>query len=255
MIYLQNNDDINNVIDKRQEISRRAVRSLPFILTLFIIAICVSFMSDHSFEEMLNLSPDNLLTAFFALMGLYWLKSLSVVFPLTALFVAVGAIYPFGAACVINIIGLAICYTTPYLVGRFSGGKFVEEVLVKYPKAESLAVRSQRNNFLSAYVTRAIIFIPGDVVSMLHGALRMPFRSYLLGSLIGTLPQMLVQTYLGANISQLDISMVLVLLGLTAVTLLLSLPLNKKMSPQWVDADKDEFYSFDYFDEWDDGSI
>lgn len=255
MIFLQNNDKISTAIDKKQIMSRRALRAVPFVLTLFIIALCISFMAEHDFRELLELSPDNLLTAFFALMGLYWLKSLSVVFPLTALFVAVGAIYPFGVACVINMVGLAICYTTPYLVGRFSGGRLVEEILEKYPKAEALAGRSQKNNFFSAYVTRAVIFIPGDVISMLHGALRMPFRSYLLGSLIGTVPQMVVQTYLGANLTQLDLGLVLVLILLTAATLFISIMLNKKMSPQWTEADKDEFYSFDYFDEWDDGSI
>ena len=66
---------------------------------------------------------------------------------------------------------------------------------------------------------------------------------------------MLVQTYLGSNINDLSFKMVLVLIGLTVLTTLMSLPLNKKVTSQWVEADQDAFYVFDYFDEWDDGSI
>lgn len=251
MILLQHNDDI----DMKQLIMRRVVKFMPLTLTTVIIALCVSYLGEHEFEELLALSPDNIIAAFFAILGLYMLKSLSVVFPLAALFVAVGAIYPFGAACVINLIGLTLCYAIPYLVGRFSGGELVEALLRKYPKVRKFAASSQRNNFFTAYVTRAIVFIPGDVVSMLLGAMKMPFRSYLMGSLIGTLPQMLVQTYLGANITDLDLGTLMAFIGLTMLTLLLSLPLNKKVSPQWADLEPDAAYCFDYFDEWDDGSI
>ena len=233
----------------------RFIRYVPFILTSLIIILCVFFLSEYSFSELIDYTPENYFAAFFVLMGFYGLKSLSVVFPLTALFLAVGAVYPFWLACIVNLIGLVICYTIPYMVGRFSGAGFVNDIIEKYPKLQKVVGYSRNNNLFAAYVTRAIVFLPGDAVSMLHGALRMPFRPYLIGSLIGTIPQMMVQTYLAANIKDLDYKMILVLILLTVLTMLLSFPLNKCVSTQWLEADEDVFYYFDYFDEWDDGSI
>ncbi|MBR1864693.1 MAG: TVP38/TMEM64 family protein [Ruminococcus sp.] len=233
----------------------KAMRFVPVVLTVTIIVICVAFLSAHDFNELLDYTPENYFLAFLVFMGFYGLKSLSVVFPLTALFVAVGAVYPFWVACGVNILGLAVCYTVPYLVGRLAGGGLVKSLVRKYPKAKKLVDRTHENDLFAAYITRAVIVVPGDIVSMLHGALRMPFRAYLLGSVIGTVPQMLVQTYLGSNINDLSFKMVLVLIGLTVLTTLMSLPLNKKVTSQWVEADQDAFYVFDYFDEWDDGSI
>lgn len=224
---------------------RKLIKYVPFFLTVIIICCCVIFMTGHDFDELLSYTPENLWLAAAVLWGFYGLKSLSVVFPLTALFVAVGAVYPFWLASLINIIGLSISFTIPYLVGRYSGGDFIDAVSEKYPNARKLIKYSHDNNFFTSYITRAVVFVPGDVVSMIHGAMKMPYRSYLLGSLVGVLPEMLVQTYVGAKLDSLDFRTVLVLLTLIVLTLAFSLLLNKKISKHGKEADKEEFGGFD----------
>lgn len=237
---------------RRRKLTPRewALRATPFCLTLGIIVVCLIFLANHDFDDLLSYTPDNYFLAFAVLMGFYALKSLSVVFPLTALFLAAGAIYPFWLASLVNMAGLMICYTLPYLVGRFSGGSLMDIIMKKYPKSRKLIAYTHENDLLASYMTRAVVFVPGDIVSMIHGALKMPYKPYLIGSLVGTVPQMLVQTYLGANLSELDLKTVLVFLGLTGLTMLLALPFNKKVSPESIRDDREMFYEFDYFEEW-----
>ena len=88
---------------------RKYGRYVPFALTIIIIFCCALFLKDHEFSEILSYCPDNLWLAAFVILGFYGLKSLSVVFPLAAIFVCVGAIYPFWVGILLNVIGLSVC--------------------------------------------------------------------------------------------------------------------------------------------------
>lgn len=240
---VDDNENLQNC-NERSETVKKILKYAPFILTVVIIVCCLVFLSNHDFEDLLDYTPDNLILAAFVLLGFYGLKSMSVVFPLTALFVAIGAIYPFGVAVVVNILGLSVSFTIPYLVGRASGGELVDAIADKYPKARKLVSYSHDNNLFASYISRAVVVVPGDVVSMIHGALRMPYKPYLLGSIVGVLPEMLVQTYIGAKLDSLTPKTVLVLVALIAVTLAFSILLNKKISKRGKQEDMNDFKDF-----------
>lgn len=200
---------------------RKYGRYVPFALTIIIIICCALFLKDHEFSEILSYCPDNL-----------WLA---------AIFVCVGAIYPFWVGILLNVIGLSVCFTVPYLVGRISGGDIMRVIEMKYPKARKLVNYGHDNNLFASYISRAVVVVPGDLVSMIHGALRMPYRPYLLGSIMGVMPEMLVQTYIGAQLKHLTIKSVLVMIALIAATLAFSLILNKKVSRSGKQMDKEDF--------------
>ena len=206
------------------------LKTVPFFLTVIMIIICAIFLINHDFSELLSYTPSNLYLAALVIIGFYGLKSLSVVFPLTALFVACGAMYPFWIAVIVNIAGLSLCFTIPYLIGRFSGGDFVDDITERFPKAKKLVGYGHDNNLFASYISRAVVVVPGDVVSMIHGAVKMPYKPYLLGSLLGVMPEMLVQTYIGDQLSTLTLKSAVFMVGLIAITLSFSIILNKKVS-------------------------
>ena len=49
------------------------------------------------------------------------MKSLSVFFPLLVLYAAAGRVFPLSKALLVNLIGLVICESIPYGIGRLSG--------------------------------------------------------------------------------------------------------------------------------------
>ncbi|MBR1750034.1 MAG: TVP38/TMEM64 family protein [Ruminococcus sp.] len=222
-------------------ISNKKYAIVSLVTSLLIIGIFVFFIANTDTDEILNYRPDNLWLAAFVFFGFYGLKSLSVVIPLSALFISIGSIYPFPIAVLINIIGLSVSFTVPYLVGRISGGDVIGFVEEKYPKVKKIVNYGHDNNLFASYISRAVVVVPGDVVSLIHGALRMPYRPYLLGSLLGVMPEMLVHTYIGGSLRDLSWKSFLVMIGMIAATLAFSLILNKRISRAGKNADKNDF--------------
>ena len=59
----------------------------------------------------------------------------------------------------------------------------------------------QENHFLFALIARALGILPGDVVSLYFGSMRLPFLPYLAGSLVGLAPTMVAVCIMGDNVA------------------------------------------------------
>ena len=209
---------------------KKAVKLIPLAITFVLIILCAVFLSGHDFHDIINYTPDNLFLASFVIILMYGVKSLSVVFPLTAFFVATGIMYTFPVAVLVNLCGLTVCFTTPYFLGKLSGSELIETLSESHPKVHKIVDYSHHNNLFASYISRAVVVVPGDVVSMVHGALGTPYKPYIIGSLMGVLPEMLVQTYVGDRLNSLTLNTVIVLIALILLTLLFSVILNKKVN-------------------------
>ena len=219
----------------------RYCRYVPVCITAVLIICCITFVINHDFSELLAYTPDNVWLAALVLMGFYVLKSLSVVFPLAALFVTTGVMYPIYISIPLNTMGLALCFTVPYLVGRFAGKDLLSLIILKFPKAKRFVRFSHNNNLFASYITRAVVIVPGDIGSMLFGTLRMPYRPYLLGSILGVFPIMVVETYIGGNLSDLTAGSVAAMAAMILATMELTFLLNKKISKRGRHYDAKDF--------------
>ncbi len=208
----------------------KKIKYLPAVICVIMLLICAFVIRTTGFEELLEFTGSEPLLTLGIIWFLYALKSLSVVFPATLLFIASASVFPYPAAVAVNIVGLAISFTLPYYIGRFSGSDAMKLVTDKYPKAHRLISYGQQNNLITVYISRAITFVPNDIVSMLHGALGMPFVSFIIGSLMGLLPEMLVVTYIGGRLSDLTFKSVLIMILLIVTTAVFSFLLNKRLS-------------------------
>lgn len=216
---------------------RKLIRRIPFFICLLLVILCALFLSNRDLEDIINFTPTDPLRAILVIWFFYALKSLSVVFPATVLFAASGNIFPYPVAVMVNIIGIFLMVTVPYFIGRLSGADAVEAAAERYPKVKKLLSYGQKNNFMTVYLTRAVTFVPCDLVSMLHGALSMPYPSFLIGSEAGLLPEMLVVTYIGGQLKDLSWRSILVMAGLILLTTGISLLINKHMSRLGIEAE------------------
>ena len=167
-------------------------------------------------EDLLHVAPTHPLVAAGFLLVLYAVKSMTMVFPIVVLNVLGGFLFDPLPALLINGLGTLLELAIPYWVGRFSGAKFADRLCQKHPRVDALASQTAENPFFSSFFLRLISCLPGDAVSLYFGAIRMPFRVYLWGSFLGTVPGVIPATLLGMSITDPTSPLFWLSLGLNA---------------------------------------
>lgn len=175
------------------------IKYIPMIFTLAIIIIAVFLFKDLQIEDILKFTPDNLILASLVMVGIYAVKSMSMVFPVSVLLMSSGIIYSYGIAVAVNIIGILVCFTIPYFVGKFSGRDILDKILNKYPKINKIFEKGKKNNIFTAYIIRTA-GVPVDVASLVMGASGISYKSFIIGSLMGMIPKVIFYTTIGSTI-------------------------------------------------------
>jgi len=176
------------------------LKILPFGVVGIFLFLALSSGKEPSVEAVLDYLPDNLFFSALLLLLMYALKSLSVVFPLIVLQIAAGMIFPPVTAIILNTIGTGIAYTVPYIIGRFSGSDAAERIMKKYPKAKDIIMVQRTNTWFPSFLLRAVSCLPGDIISMCLGSIRVPYIPYVVASILGTFPGLIPATIAGVSI-------------------------------------------------------
>ena len=176
-----------------------------------------------SWQALSNVMPEKPWLAALVFWGCYAVKSLSVFFPLLVLYAAAGQVFTLPKAILVNIIGMVICESIPYGIGRLSGTSLSEKLREKYPKLLVLETLHERGSFPLAALTRAVGIVPGDLASLYFGAVKLPYFPYLWGSLIGLSPMMVADTLLGKGIGGAMSPELLAAFGISVLIAVMSL--------------------------------
>lgn len=154
-----------------------------------------------SVEELLSYTPAEPLLAALFLWLAFAAKSLSLMFPVLLLFAVGGRLFPLPLAFLVNTAGIALTLSIPYMVGRFSGKDLTERLMDKYPRLKEARELRSSNNFFFAFLIRAVGILPCDVVSLYLGNTRMPYPQYILGGVLGFMPDLICATIVGMKMS------------------------------------------------------
>ena len=152
---------------------------------------------DLSVDTVLSYTPELPLLAALFLLLLYALKSLSLTLPILLLDTVCGVLFPLPVAILVATLGTAITLTIPYFIGRGAGPDMTEKLQQKHPRLRELREMRSRNELFLAFLIRIVGILPCDVVSLYLGNTRMPFPKYLLGGVLGFLPDVLTATVVG----------------------------------------------------------
>lgn len=195
---------MSTFFEKLKRVFSQLLRLLPL---LCMAAAAIWFLSSGrhmTIEDMLNYTPTQpLLAALFMLLA-FALKSMTLLFPVMLLFAVSGRLFSLPVALLVNTLGIAITVSLPYFIGSASGADLTQQLMVKYPKLAQLRAMRQKNKFFFAFLVRAIGVLPCDVVSLYLGNTRLPYPQYILGSVLGFMPDLLCATILGMKISDMD---------------------------------------------------
>ena len=217
----------------------RLLRVLPPVLTVLLVVVCLVVGSRISWSNLLTYTPPNLLLAAAGILALYAVKSLSVVFPLSVLYIACALWFGRWGGLMMCYLGLTVSCTLPYLIGRRFGAGVVEHLIRKYPRLDKLYQAGSSNQVMLSYLLRIVTVLPGDFCSLFLGACSVSYPRYLLGSMLGLSPLMIVHVLLADMVAQSltgslwevlkpqSVRRVLIMIG---VSILSSVVLNRRWS-------------------------
>lgn len=174
-----------------------------FLRALPLLGLCCAALwlwrsgQKLSVDTVLSYTPKLPLLAALFLLLLYGLKSISLMLPVLLLDTVCGVLFPLPAAILVATLGTAVTLTIPYFIGRGAGPDMTEKLQQKHPRLRELRQLRSRNELFLSFLIRIIGILPCDVVSLYLGNTRMPFGKYLLGGVLGFMPDILTAVVAG----------------------------------------------------------
>ena len=169
------------------------------IVSVMIIALVIWKYDDFKNIDIRALveASSGVVAAVSAILGIYLLKSLVFVVPASLIYIAVGLAFPTHWAILINAVGILIEVSATYLFGVIMGGPYVVNKLKKVKYGDKILELHGKNKLSAIFAIRVLPVFPIDIVSLFLGAVRMRYLPYLLLSLGGILPRVILFTILG----------------------------------------------------------
>ena len=187
-------------MEQKRDTLGKALRVFAAAAWAGIILFAFLHRKDFTLDGILSYTPESPLLALFVLMCLYALKSLTVVFYAGALYAAGGVLFPLPASILMGLCGTLVMALIPYFLARRLGAARADELREKYPKLKKLEAIRSRNGFAFVVVLRCINIVNFDIGSMYCGAARQPLPTFLAGSLLGKLVDIVMWSVMGATL-------------------------------------------------------
>lgn len=128
-------------------------------------------------------------------------KSFALVFPPAVIFSVCGYIMPnFWVALLVNLISVFLSLFVPYFLGRFTGAGMVETLKGKFKAIKKIDDFTGANETEMTFAIKLSGIMPGDLSSLLFGAMGISFKNYTLGANLGNLPLVIVYTFFGITL-------------------------------------------------------
>ncbi|MFS0728157.1 TVP38/TMEM64 family protein [Paenibacillus sp. 1P07SE] len=176
---------------------------LRFILFTFVILILV--MSWDAFQSMdieaWLLLPRDWWVSVSLILGLSLIKSVLFFLPIQLIYVAAGIFFPMSIALTLCLVGLTMEITLTYFFGKWMGKATVDNLVSKNDKLGKWFASYKMNEFSGMFWARLAPFSV-EAVSLLLGAAGAKYKSYIVASLLGSLPKIGIFILLGSLLGQ-----------------------------------------------------
>lgn len=181
---------------------------LSLIAKIAVVAVILTVVI-LNYDRLTNLdiraivdSAPSVLVAVAAVIGIFFMKSLLFVIPASLIYLSVGMAFHPVTAILVSFAGIAVEVTATYFLGRFLGGDTVNKFLSKSKNGQKLIEKDVSNKFSVLFLMR-FSGLPIDFTSLFLGASGCRYPVYILASLAGIMPRVILLTLLGDRINEL----------------------------------------------------
>ena len=131
-------------------------------------------------------------------------KSFALVFPPSVIFAICGYLMPnYFLALLINIVSVFLSLSIPYFLGRFTGASMVDTLKGKFKAIKKMDDFAGANEMEMTFAIKLSGLLPGDLSSLLFGAMGISYKNYMIGANLGMLPLAIVYTLFGTALKSI----------------------------------------------------
>ncbi len=199
-VYIGKENLMENNIGKKNNVKRIKAIIASFIIVsiIFVLVLSINELRYFDFKNFryFILSYGDFAALCFVL--IFSLKPILVFVPTSILSIIAGSIFgPFTGLC-LCMISSFFSSTLAFFLARFLGKPFVDKTIGG--KALKLDENIGENGLIIILLMRLSIIFPFDALSYACGLSKMKYRDYILGTMIGILPEITVYSFMGNSI-------------------------------------------------------
>lgn len=220
-------------LTKKKSILKIVITILLITLVITLIVLKVRYgrsMKHTEFELLKRLFHSYGKWSKLIFLLIYGLKPLVVIIPASVLSIAAGTFYGPLYGTILSVIGVFLAGTTGFYLARFLGKDFVDKMLKG--KVAKIEGDIEKRGFEIILFMRLSVIFPLDVLSYAAGLSKIKYKDFILGTVLGTFPEMVAYSYLGTNIhhpfSKQTVIAIIIVLLLAIIPVIIKRIKNKK---------------------------
>lgn len=171
------------------------------LIAFVVVGIFLVNKYDIKVSNIKNLSTylqGGTLTVSLIIIGFSVVKSFALVFPPAVIFSICAYVLPnYFTAVAVNLISVFLSLSIPYFLGKFTGAGMVETLSKKFKAIKKIDDFAGTNEIKLTAVFKFAGLLPGDLSSLLFGAMNISYKNYMIGAFLGNLPLVLAYSLFG----------------------------------------------------------
>ncbi|MBR3955836.1 MAG: VTT domain-containing protein [Clostridia bacterium] len=181
----------------------KALQIAAGVMMLAMVVLCIVLIQKYNIKvsnipELSKMITGGTATIALAVVAFSVVKSFALVFPPAVVFAICAYMMPnYFSAFIVNLVSVALSLVIPYFLGKFTGAGMVDTLKGKFKAIKKLDDFAGANEMQTVFVVKLSGLLPGDLSSLLFGAMNTSFKNFFLGANLGMLPLVIVYTGFG----------------------------------------------------------
>lgn len=173
------------------------------VMMLAMVIVCIILIQKYNIKvsnipELSKMITGGTLTISLIVIAFSVVKSFALVFPPAVVFSICGYMLPnYWLGLLVNVISVFLSLSIPYFLGRFTGAGMVDTLKKRFKAVKKIDDFAGANEAQTAFVVKLSGLLPGDLSSLLFGAMGTSYKNFMIGANLGMLPLCIVYTGFG----------------------------------------------------------
>ncbi len=188
--------------ENKKEILKLGLKLSIIVIIMILAIVYYDRLTNIDIRQLVSSSSSEVAAAL-SVVGIYALKGIVFVIPASLIYISVGMAFSPLTAVIVNIAGISVEVIVSYLFGLMLGGEYVENLLKKNKGGRKLLELREQNKQSSIFIIRLLPVFPIDFASLFFGSVKFSFPKYLILSVLGIAPRVILFTLLGDKVYDL----------------------------------------------------